>query len=74
MSYREVSLLRDISLRRLWGLLSLLRVKVEMSRLVRDWRFWCEAIAEAAGRVLGSCRVLTQGCPLKSEFFDYFEL
>jgi len=32
-----------------------------MGRLVRDWRFWCEAIAEAAGRVLGSCRVYVFG-------------
>jgi len=32
-----------------------------MSRLIRDWRFWCEAIAEAAGKVLGSCRVYVFG-------------
>ncbi|MCK4424939.1 hypothetical protein KAU93_04565 [Candidatus Bathyarchaeota archaeon] len=36
------------TLRRRVGLLSLLKASIEMGKLVRDWRFWCEAIAVKA--------------------------
>ena len=42
-------------------MLSLLKVRIEISKLVRDWRFWCEAIAKAAEDVLGSCEVYVFG-------------
>lgn len=42
-------------------MLSLLKAKIEISKLVRDWRFWCESIAEAAGKVLGLCEVYVFG-------------
>jgi len=46
-------------------LLSLLKARIEISKLVRDWRFWCEAIAKAAGEILGSCRVYVFGSVVK---------
>ena len=42
-------------------MLDLLRAKIKISRLVRDWRFWCNAIARAAVSVLGSCEVYVFG-------------
>ena len=42
-------------------LLSLLRAKAEMARLVREWRFWVEGIARAANNVLGPCVVYVFG-------------
>lgn len=42
-------------------MLSLLKARLETRRLIREWRFWSEAIAKAAKEVLGSCRVLVFG-------------
>jgi len=42
-------------------LLSLLKARIEISKIIRDWRFWCEAIAKAAGEVLGLCEVYVFG-------------
>ena len=42
-------------------MLSLLKAKVEFSRLIRDWRFWSEAIGKAAEKVLGSCKIYLFG-------------
>ena len=42
-------------------MLSLLRAKLEINKFVRDWRFWCDAIAEAAVAVLGECEVYVFG-------------
>lgn len=42
-------------------MLSLLKARIEISKLVRDWRFWCQAIAKAAEDVLGSCEVYVFG-------------
>ena len=42
-------------------MLSLLKARIEISKLVRDWRLWSEAIAEAAGEVLGLCGVYVFG-------------
>ncbi|MGP3703512.1 MAG: nucleotidyltransferase domain-containing protein [Candidatus Bathyarchaeota archaeon] len=42
-------------------MLNLLRVKLEISKFIRDWRFWCNAIAEAAVAVLGKCEVYVFG-------------
>ena len=42
-------------------MLTLLKAKVELNKLVRDWRFWCGRIAEAAVAVLGSCEVYVFG-------------
>lgn len=42
-------------------MLSLLKARAEISRLIRDWRIWSEAIAEAAEKVLGLCEVYVFG-------------
>ena len=42
-------------------MLSLLKARIEINKLVREWRFWSEAIAKAAGRVLGLCEVCAFG-------------
>mgnify|MGYP001140500426 CR=1 FL=1 len=42
-------------------MLSLLKAKVEFSRLIRDWRFWSEAIGKAAEKALGSCKIYLFG-------------
>lgn len=42
-------------------MLRLLRARIELSRLLRDWRSWSEAIAKAAGSVLGPCEVYVFG-------------
>jgi len=42
-------------------LLSLLKARIEISRIVRQWRFWSEAIAKAAEEVLGPCHVYVFG-------------
>lgn len=39
----------------------MLKAKVELRRLARDWRTWCKAIAESAGEILGSSRVYVFG-------------
>ncbi|MCX8171473.1 MAG: nucleotidyltransferase domain-containing protein [Candidatus Bathyarchaeota archaeon] len=42
-------------------MLSPLRAKLEINRLIRDWRFWCNKIADAAASVLGKCEVYVFG-------------
>ncbi len=42
-------------------MLSLLRARIEISKLVHDWRLWSEAIARAAVEVLGPCEVYVFG-------------
>lgn len=42
-------------------MLSLLKARLELGKLARDWRFWCEGIAKAAKEVLGSCEVYVFG-------------
>lgn len=39
----------------------MLRARVELRELARDWRSWCKAIAEAAEKTLGSSRVYVFG-------------
>lgn len=38
-----------------------MKARAEIIELIRDWRLWSEAIAEAAERVLGSCEVYVFG-------------
>ncbi len=42
-------------------MLSLLKARVKISQIARQWRFWSEAIAKAAYEVLGSCNVYVFG-------------
>ena len=42
-------------------MLSLLKARIEISKLARDWRFWSEAIAKVAGEIVGSCEVYVFG-------------
>ncbi|MEM2106944.1 MAG: nucleotidyltransferase domain-containing protein [Candidatus Bathyarchaeia archaeon] len=42
-------------------MLSLLKVKVELSRLARDWPIWSRIVAEAAAEILGDCEVYVFG-------------
>lgn len=65
MSYREVNLLRDRSLRRTRALLSLLEARLELRKLAQNWRFWSERIAKAAREVLGPCQVYVFGSVVK---------
>ncbi len=39
----------------------LLRSRAEIGRIARRWRFWSRAIAKAAVKVLGPCRVYVFG-------------
>ncbi len=42
-------------------MLSLLRARVKIAQIARQWRFWVEAIARAANEVLGPCSVYVFG-------------
>jgi len=42
-------------------LLSLLKARLEITRVARDWRLWSKAIAKAARKVLGLCEVYVFG-------------
>lgn len=42
-------------------MLSLLKARIEISKLVHDWRLWSEAIARATVEVLGPCDVYVFG-------------
>lgn len=42
-------------------MLSLLKARLEISRLARDWRLWSKAIAKSARKVLGLCEVYVFG-------------
>jgi predicted nucleotidyltransferase len=44
---------------------SLLKARLELRKLARNWRFWCERIAGAAKEVLGSCEVYVFGSVVK---------
>ena len=39
----------------------ILESRLEMVRLAREWRFWCDRIARAAERILGDCEVYVFG-------------
>lgn len=42
-------------------MLRILRSRLEMVKLAKEWRFWSRRIAEAAKRVLGDCEVYVFG-------------
>lgn len=42
-------------------MLNLLKAKARIAHLVRQWRFWAEAIAKAASEILGPCSVYVFG-------------
>ncbi len=46
-------------------MLSLLKAKLRISQITRQWRSWSEAIAKAAYEVLGSCNLYVFGSVVK---------
>ena len=46
-------------------MLDLLRAKLKINRLARNWRFWCDSIAKAAAAILGPCETYVFGSAAK---------
>ena len=46
-------------------MLTLLKAKLELRKLAREWRFWSKRISDAANKVLGPCQVYVFGSVIK---------